>query len=312
MIFKNSVKLLISNFSTVWKILLYKIIVVVVTIGLFCVSLGYLNTLPLFRTFSDSLISFFTTCSFFSSLSTTLNSCYYVLQLFVQFIEEFVLIFPFLVAYLVLLFFFLLPYLWHLSDIPTSETLFGFMTSQAKFGFTSSFIRNILVSNNYSWTFTILILPFNVIFMCLIAGFVTLAKFGGIVLLLVPFLILLLCLAYYSLRTALLSGWASAITTTNSNTFSGLQKCFSAISRRFLKVFSTSLVYVFLFITLFAVAGFLGLAIMLPLYSFIVAILGMVIFFENQGMRYYVDIDTIINPKRLEQTEKLKKLKYFI
>ena len=38
----------------------------------------------------------------------------------------------------------------------------------------------------------------------------------------------------------------------------------------------------------------------------------MVSIYEGQGMRYYVDYSTIVEPKRMSATEKLKRTKYFI
>lgn len=312
MMFKNSMKLLVSNFSTVWKLLAYKLIVIAIVCGLFCVSLSYLQQLSTINSFSDSLISFLTTANVASTPTTIVNSFIAFVMAGFDVIYELIIELPFLFGYMILLFVFIFPYLWHLSDIAVSESLFGFMASQTKFGFTSSLIRNLNTANSYSWAFTILILPFNLAFLAGIIGILFLAQSSSLLLFFSPFLILLLALIYYSLRTTILSCWASGITTTNSSTFKGFRRNFKAISRRFFRVWSTSIVFVFTFIVLSAMTGVFGLIILLPVFCLTISVFGMVVFFETQGMRYYVDFDKIITPKKLEQTDKISKLKFII
>lgn len=312
MMFKNSIKLLVSNFSTVWKLLAYKLIVIAIVVGLFCVSLSYLNQLDTIENFSNSLISFLTTANVASVPTAIVNNFLILVVAGFDVIYELIIELPFVFSYIVLLFVFILPYLWHLSDIATSESLFGFMASQTKFGFTSSLIRNLNSANAYSWAYTILILPFNLAFLAGVIGLLFVSQLSTLLMFLSPLVILLLTLIYYSLRTTVLSCWASGITTTNSSTFKGFRRNLSAISRRFFRIWSTAIVFVFGFIVVSLLIGAFGLIFLLPIFCLTISVFGMVVFFETQGMRYYVDFDKIISPKKLEQTDKINKLKFII
>ena len=56
--FKNTIKLVTSNFANIWKLLIYKFLVLGVVFGLFCATLGYLNQLETFAALKSSFVSF--------------------------------------------------------------------------------------------------------------------------------------------------------------------------------------------------------------------------------------------------------------
>ncbi|MBO5884806.1 MAG: hypothetical protein J6Q51_03320, partial [Clostridia bacterium] len=55
-----------------------------------------------------------------------------------------------------------------------------------------------------------------------------------------------------------------------------------------------------------------SLIALIPFASVSIIMLEMVMFFESQGMRYYVDLDSIVSPRKLEQCDKLNKVKNII
>ena len=85
-----------------------------------------------------------------------------------------------------------------------------------------------------------------------------------------------------------------------------------AVLRRGARVFSTSFVIFLLAIVLSMVIGVYAIIIILPLISPLIHIFEMVMFFSSQGMRFYVDNDTILSPKRLEEVDRIEDAKFIL
>jgi len=310
--FKNSIKLLMSNFSSVWKLLLYKIIVVAIVTGLFCATLNYLATLTNINQLSNNVLTFLASCNFSTTPIDILTNLYNVVQS-VYFVSlEMITTMPIIFAYIIVLLFVILPFLWHLSDVAVSETLYGYMSSQTKYGFTGAMVRKLNTASLYSLLFTFFVLPFNALFLLGFVNILNLSTIGGILLYFLPFLLIMFTILYFSLRTAFLSGWIPAIIVNNCNAATGFKKGLKALLRRFFRVWSTSIVIVLAFLGFVSFFGSFGFVLALPITCLLICIFGMVMFFESQGMRYYVDMDTILTPKKLEETDKINKLKYII
>ena len=312
MVLKNTLKLLGSNFISVWKILVYKLLVLGIIAGLFCTTLGYLTKLSEFDILLKSIVNLFSTFSFITAPPDIMISFYEIIVHLFTFIGQIATTSPFILIFLIFLFAILLPYLWHLSDIAVNETLFGFMASQTKYGFTSSLIRNLVSANAYSWLYTLVALPINLLAISLILGITKLATLSGVIALFAPVLALITILVFFSLKFSLLSGWASAMTVTNANAFKGFTLNLRAIGRKFMSVWTVNVILVFAFMCVTLLTGMFGFVILLPLICFMNSLFGIVMFFENMGMRYYIDVDTIRQPKKLEQTDKIQRLKNII
>lgn len=312
MMFKNSFKLLLANFSSVWKLLLYKIIVVAIVFGLFMLATPTISNLSNVQELSDGISTFLSNFGFGVSYVNLFANFNDVLQILLNVLNEMISTIPLLFLYLVFLIFILLPFLWHFSDIAMGEFLYGFMSSQTKYGFVGAMIRKLGVSVSYSILFTLSILPFNGLM--LFGGFaiLQLITYGGVLAHLMPFLLFIFLLLIGSLRLTMLSGWMPANVVFNCNAVIGFTKGMTALFRRFFKVLSTSIILVFIFLSITMLLGCYSLLILIPITSLFVSIFSMVMFFGSQGMRFYVDIDTIITPKKLEQTDKICKLKYII
>ena len=94
--------------------------------------------------------------------------------------------------------------------------------------------------------------------------------------------------------------------------FKGLKAGFKAVFRRFFKAFSTALVIFFLFFVLTYILTPCSVLITFPLLFVLINIFEMVMFYGSQGMKYYVDLDTIVSPKRLAEVDSFKKVKNLI
>ena len=85
-----------------------------------------------------------------------------------------------------------------------------------------------------------------------------------------------------------------------------------AVFRRGARIFSTAFIIYLLALVLSMVLGLYALIIILPIISPLVHIFEITAFFSSQGMRFYVDNDTILSPKRLEEVDKIEDAKYII
>lgn len=310
--FKNTIKLLGSNFSIFWKVLLYKFIIIAIVAGLFCATLSWIGQLPEFASLTNAVLSFFSVANLAGgpvAIITSLGGMFESLYLFIITLAT---THPIILAYLIVLIFFILPYLWHLSDLATNEGTFGYMSSQTKYGFTSSFVRRLNRSSLFSICFTITILPLNLIFIAGILGICMLSTLHPVWMIASVAMLFCWIIFYYSLRATILGCWSSAITASNCKTWAGLRIGLRAVSRSFLKIWSNSIVILFVLALIFLLTSPFGSVILIPLYCFVFSVFGMVVFFEHQGMRYYVDFNTIISPKKLELTDKVKKIKFII
>ncbi|MDD4815756.1 MAG: hypothetical protein PHQ62_01280 [Clostridia bacterium] len=312
MMFKNSIKLLMSNFSSVWKLLLYKTIVIAIVTGLFCATLSYLNSLTNITQLTNNILTFLTSCNFSTTPIEILSNLFNVFQTIYFVSLEMISTMPLIFAYLLILLFVILPFLWHLSDVGISETLYGYMSSQTKYGFSGAMVRKVNTASLYSLLFTFLILPFNALFLFGFINILYLSSVGGILLYFLPFLLIMFSILYFSLRTTFLSGWIPAIIVYNCNPAKGFKKGLKALLRRFFRVWSTSIVIILAFMGFISFFGSFGVVLALPVTCLLISIFGMVMFFESQGMRYYVDMDTILTPKKLEETDKINKLKNIV
>ena len=312
MMFKNSFKLLLANFSSVWKLLLYKIIVVAVVFGLFMLATPALSNLLNVEQLSDSVATFLANFGFGISYIDLLTYLYTILQTVINVLSEMIATSPLLFLYLVFLLFILLPFLWHFSDVAIGECAYGFMASQTKYCFMGAMIRKLGVSVSYSILLTLAILPFTALMLAGGVAVLYLTVYGGLLLYFLPFILFVYLLLINSLKITMLSGWTPSIVVFNCNAVTGFNKGMTALFRRFLKVWSTSIILTFIVLSVAMLIGCYALLIIIPIASLFISIFGMVMFFGSQGMRYYVDMDTIITPKKLEQTDKICKLKYVI
>lgn len=312
MMFKNSIKLLMANFVTVWKLLVYKIIVLGIITGLFFAGYSLIIGMDSFLALGNSLTSLIFSFNVGASLVNLLQALLNVFQEFFVFALDLAVNGTEIFVFYVFLFFILLPFLWNLSSIPTGETLYGYMASLTKYSFVGAFIRKLGTSCLYSLLSLAISLPINFAIIAGLYGILTLTTFGGFVAILVPFLIFIYLIAVIGLKMAIFSGWMPACIVFNCNVVKGLKLGFKAVFRRFFKVLSTSIIIVAVILAINLLFGSFSFIITVPVGAMIVLVFQMVMFFGSQGMRYYVDLDTILSPKKLEQTDKLKKIKDLI
>ena len=311
MMFKNSTKLCMANFSTVWKLLLYKLIVLGIMVGLF--YLGYTavasvaSVQALFSSVGDFVLSFNITSGFHSIFT----SIYELFVLLFEVIAELAVEHTWIFVYFTFLSLIVSPFLWKFSDIATGESLYGYMASLTRTSFVGALVRKSGHASLYSLMRLVIDVPLN---LAIIAGFYGILQIltvgnGVVSSLLLPVIVFVYFTLTVGLKMALFSGWMPAMVVYNCGPIKGLVLGMRASFRRFFKVFSTSLMISAIVIAVNLLFGSFSFIITVPLSAMFVLVFQMVMFFGSQGMRYYVDLDTILTPKKLEETDKFKTVK---
>lgn len=312
MMFKNTIRLLMANFSTVWKLIFYYLIVLGIVIGLMSPFFGIINS-----TFNSAgnltklgeLLTTFNVSVDFIGFITNLN------LLIFSVIESILILFVsniWVVIYLMILILYIIPILFGLADLPVGQSLFGYMSSLTKYNFVGSYISMLGRSIRFQLFKNLIYLPFNILIVAVFILTLKLTTIGGLMIYFLPIIVIIPCILLISFKRTIFSGWMPAKVVYDCNMFAALGKGMKAVFKRFFRIFSTALVmtiFVFAFSYLF---GTYALLVIIPISMMLFYIFEMVTFYSSQGMRFYVDLDTIVKPKLLEECDSFKKVKNVI
>lgn len=308
MMFKNSCKLLFANFSQVWKLLVYHILSIAFCFGLLCVFYKDFLDFGAIAYQESGMKEVWSTgtmygTSFSNALTKVANFC--------------VLFFRIMFAgnvgkgiYFCLIVFLLLPILINIGKVVTCELLYGFMSACQKSSWTGTFLKTLKTSLAYSSIKALYSIPFNAL---IVGGMWALTRIEvGFFAYILPYVFVLLSALLMAFKSLFNAGWAPAKVVYNHNIFKSYRIGARAVFRRGARIFSTAFIIYLLALVLSMVLGLYALIIILPIISPLVHIFEMVAFFSSQGMRFYVDNDTILSPKRLEEVDKIEDAKYLI
>ena len=312
MMFRNSVKLLFSNFATVWKLLLYYLIITLIGVGL--VAPVFSSVVEVFRShnFFEVLVDLLTTFNLGTNILSIFASFGTVISTLVACILDYFVVHTWLAVYLTFLFVVLLPFLYELGGIAAGEILYGYMSSQAQVNFTGRIFSSVRKSFKYILAKLLIATPINILIFFLIYKVFALTALGGTIKFAVPPIITLVLCLLFTLRLVLFSGWLPGLIVNDCGVWSAFARGIRAVGRRFFRTFSTMLVFVLLNICIDVLFGSIALLLLVPLGVYFVYIIDFVMFYGSQGMRYYVDADTIISPKRLEEVDRFSRCKDII
>lgn len=312
--FSNTTKLVLTNFSNVWKLLLYYTICTV--LGFFAL---YALVKPIWlklddaRVFAELEIWFNALFSKPEGIVTSLNDILITIgQVLGANADTLLLNYIFTLA----LIFIILPFMYSLSDLAVGEVLYGYMTSQTPYSFTGSYFRKFGKSVLYS----LAKLPFEVVsklvLVLLLVGVIKIWALGGILYVFLGGIVFLATLVYVAFKVTMFTCWMPAIAVNDIGVYKAMRMGFATVFRNFWSTFSNAIVLVFCALVVnffFAVFTFtVGLIITLPLTLYAFIVYGMVAYFSNQGMRFYVYPDMFVTPKRIKEQETITKLKFHI
>ncbi len=315
MVLDNSLKISLNKTGLVWRVLVYQILCIVLLCGLalaccfplvnYMIDSGFMTEVESF--ISSNLFNFRIDQiliglqelfdGFLSLISTDISQILY----FVLFIAIFVI---------------LGSILFGLAEIPLYECVYGYMGSLSRLNFMGYFISNFGRSLKFRLCKLITTVPLD---FCIIAIFFLMLKLftlDGLVALFAPFLIILAMIVLITIRQSLFAEWGANVVVNNMKIWQALKENFKGFKRTFKSVFaSTLLTTVIGFAINYGISALtcgVGLLITVPATMIFVIILYSVIYFEYNGLRYYVDKDKIISPRKIEELERIKDVKNII
>ena len=316
MMYKNTFKLVISNFHLVWKNLVYKFLMALIVVGLaFACALPIINVIRaegfftiLKETFSSftadyniyklfyDIISCFDI--FFKAIATNINSLWLYIVLFLLII---------VVVRTILMGF---------SRVTTTSVLYNYLSSNIKVSYTANLFGGFWKNFKFQLAYVITVLPIDVgIIYCAYMLFKWLLTLNGINLL-APIVLIVLLVFVISLKITFFSCWIPCLITFDCSIFEALVKGVKAVFRRFYRSYSTAILIMFTLIILnvgCALCTFgASLILTLPISSLTILVYNMVVFYSSQGMRFYVDNQNFVTTLKHEETDAILKQKYII
>lgn len=307
MMFKNSIKLLCSNFDKVWKLLVYHVLMIGICFGLLCVF-GKAYSSSLNYAWGEAKLGSYLQAgtlygdSFFCALTSIVN---FVIIFFGKIFTN-----VWQGLYFCLIVFYVLPFFVNIGKYVISEMMYGYMSAGQKQSFTGCLLKTLPKSMAYSSLKTLLALPFNALVVLGTWGLTRIE--GSFMVYLMPFLVVIEASLLMGIRQIFVGGWAPAKITYDHNIVSSYGIGLRAIFRKCDRIFSSIFVTYLLIFVLTLVLGAYSLIVLLPLVFPFIDIFEMVAFFSSQGMRFYVDNETIVSPKRLEEVDKIEDAKYIL
>ncbi len=307
--YKNSVKLVFSNFKLVWKLLIFFILTASIcgTIGYFVTSAIYnnLGLSDIFQQFPEvcrDFIKSFDIKSFLISIEAIMNEILGVLTS--QFATQWYLILAFVLLAIIL------PSMINNFYLMAScNVLHYYMGSSVNFGFTASIFCNFWKNVRYQLVCLVTLLPMKLItYYCTIKSF-WLLTLDSWVSYFAPFITIVVYVVLTAIRVALFSGWVPCMVVKNTNVFSGLIIGTKSIGKRLPQIFANSIgvVLTIIIITVLGIFTFgVSLIITAPAAFLLIAVFDMVAFYSSTGLRYYVDNNNVYAPKKTEMIESYK------
>lgn len=316
MTFKNSVKILLSNFNIVWKMLLYFLMLFV-----FLAFVIYLFISPVIQMintagFFERFVELYT--DFLSSLNLTM-----LFDSIAQLIDEVIIFignniselwFYFLgVGFMLLCFGVVVS---NLTSMAICNSLHLYMGSMVKQGFFESFSENFGKNLKFQLFYYIVTLPINIIGVVALLFSFKLFNISWIVSLISVFAIIIGFVMFVALKYTLFATWIPTGVVMNFGVFKSLKTSLKIVFKRFGKVFSAAVGVVMTIIcinVIMALCSFMvGLFVSIPISILLVNVFGMINIYEGQGMRYYVDIYNVVTPSKKENNDKLKDMLYLV
>ena len=312
MMLKNALKLSFSNSANIWKILLYRFLCLLCVLGLTTVLAWPIINVLIKDNFFVNLQNSFEKMIFNLNFEKIFLGIDEIFKNFVSIISNHGLMVQTILfgVFAMFLFSMLETYL----KVAVNQNVYGYMSSLTKYGFTNSLIANFGKATVLGLAQSITILPVNLIvwFGAYFMASALYAKIGVLAIVLTLFLLIVML----SLKETIFSGWIPAIIVHDEPVFKSLKRGIVAVIKRFFRTLSSFLIatlslFVINVFAIFFTAG-VGILITLPITTVVLSIIGEVMYFESLGMRFYVDAEHIVSPKKLEQQDSFSKVKDII
>lgn len=302
MTFLNSLKLFGSNWLKALKFFLYYLVVW---------GLGFLLLLPVLMEFKDLILSCFQTVNSSSAMTGVFGgsvgeNLYFLFHSAIFAVEGAFVSNVGMAIYGLIVLFVILPFFVNIGKYTFDEMLYSYMTSKTKLGFFNALVKGL----KRSFVFALCKTFYNIAFMAVVLFSLyglSLISDPMFVAYFLPVVVFFVLVVLYTIKQLTVLGWSAAMIVFDCNVFAAYRKGFKAVKRHFWATFATTALYFSLFWAFMIVFGVYTFIVLLPIMTALLCIFDMVVFFTSQGMRFYVNENKILTPKKLEEVDNIHK-----
>ncbi len=316
MMYKNSFKVLFSNASLIWKILLYFILCTLIVGGLTIVcALPIINVLGkegIWIQLTDLIKNFYSNLNFSDLLLNTREWLSAFMEVIATHMDSLLI---YIIMFFIILFVFG-SFMYGLCEVACGGVLYNAMSNNIRQGFSNSFVSNIKKSVKLQLAKLTIVFPVNVGIAVTLFYTFGLVFYGGLVGIFSPFIIILVYIILSALKNAIFSSWMPNLFVSDYSVYRSFTNGFAIMSRRFLNILGGNIA-VFIsvvFLNVFVGVFTFGVAIIVTVPASVVFLMvfNMVAFYSSKGMRFYTDTKTVFEPIKMEATDNIKKIKYIL
>lgn len=316
MIFKNTFKLLFSNFALTYKVLIHKLIAMLLAFGI-AGTIGtpflmHLTETQFFTYILNQLVLMFENINLGNIFICFKNIFLEIIVIFKSL--DISLLFNALIS--IFAFFAIFGLFGGISELAVIDSLNSNLSSKTRLSYFKSLISKTFKSFLMSIIKFFICIPY---FVCVLLifyfGFISFDIYGDLFKILIPICMFLAFVLVTGMHLTILAGFAPSIIVNDEGVFKGLIIGFNSIKKKFFKVLSTSVMLVFILtltnLIVCVYSFFAGLILTIPISYLIVCLYKIIAYYESNGMRYYVG-DGIRTPLRKGEQDKIKKIKYIV
>lgn len=295
MSFKNAFKNLIAHFGIVWAILLYLVICSAIIVGL---SLPFI--LPIADAFKEAgvfqgISNSFTELMGDGGWNAFWSGMYGVYQSVLHVFDSNDRVASLTMMFLIWVLLIAFRFFFGLYEIPLATVLDGRMSCNARYGFGGKFISTLGVSVRFSLAKMPIMIAADAITFGIIYGIGLLIGMNVAL----PFIVILVILIVRAFRSSLTACWAPCVAG-GTGVIKGFTRSCEICFKRFGSIYSTFIIMWLLiiscglFITVFTLG--VGLIIAVPFSMSCLAYIGITLYYNKTGKRYYIDGDVFTPP----------------
>ena len=303
--FKHSLQVFIDNIASTYKLLIYRLLVIAITIGLGCAviipSIHSVSSTQQYSELSNAVKTFLTNLSHLNlnNLGSDLDSVMNALGGFKTLIIQNGLIAIDIICLVVIAFIYY--FLASLGDFAMGEVLNNRMTLRAHTPYAATFLKDLKRASLYSIIYTPISLLFYAVGGVIIWAIAFLAL-GHTPLLLKLFITSALIILLLSVKFSATCDWLPSILHSKLNNRKALAYALKPKKRNLWRVLSTAIYMMIIIITLNVVIALItfgaGLIITIPAGAMLLICYQFVNYCDNNELKYFVDDYVIIGPQK--------------
>lgn len=298
---KNSLKILLNNFSSVWKILLYKTIVFIIGLALLAgLVLPNIITVAnnvagtgIVSNIRNTIDAFLLRADISQNIEAVKTSLEAASRVLAENAGRLIASYLYIGGIVVLT-----NLLGGMSELVASDVVNADMSANAKYGFSSRFIINLGKNLKYQLIRLITEFPFYIIIAFIV--WVTFSFLFNYIAVFALFFAFVLGVFLVSMTQAFFCCWLPEITVNKTGIFDAIRTGFKISKPVYFNLLSSfafiNILILFINIMLAFFTCGAGLLISIPMSTLLVVIFRLVTYYDLKKLKYYTDSNTIISP----------------